>query len=222
MIKNRTLIAISLTLITSWSCSRNKLTEISLNCACEATEHYITSTDEVVNNTKKFTFTNSRLFALGVSKDGFANSFAMQICNYIDTEDNVDLIEINIVKEKGGNIKSSESYEYDLVSVRKNLPKYLEVESVITDFVVNIYNKNYSNCLNSVAFRDVDDFKSIIDNVYTGLNKGYRDTRIVEYKTNGKEYLIFGIIKSEDDKLDLFKMKLIDSENVLKIISFNF
>ena len=44
----------------------------------------------------------------------------------------------------------------------------------------------------------------------------------MEYKTNGKEYLISGIIKSEDDKLDLFKMKLIDSENELKIISFNF
>ncbi len=204
------------------SCSRSKLTEISLNCGCIVTEHYIASTNDVENSTKKYTFKNSQLFDFGVSKDGFANSFSLQICNLIGDSEKFDLIEINIVKEEDGEILSTKSYTYEVEKVKTELPKYLKLETFVSQYVQYIYNKDYSTCNKYIDFEDKDEFKSIIDKVYEGLNKDYRETRIADYKSDGDNYSIFGIIKSERDQLDLFTMKLKGVDDGFEIISFNF
>lgn len=95
------------------------------------------------------------------------------------------------------------------------------MESFIGEFVINVYSKNYSECLKRLDFEDTDKFKSIIDKVHKGLNEDCRETKIVEYKTEGNEYSIYGIMKSEGNKMDLFKMTLI-IEDEIKIISFSF
>ena len=141
---NKQNISIGIILIlTVFSCSHSKLTELSINCLCVSTEHYIVSTNDIENSTKKYTFTNSRLFDLGVSEDGFANSFAMQICSQIENYDKFDYIEIDIVKEVNGEVTSTNSFEYELRKVKQELPEYLKLESFISSFVVYIYNKNY-------------------------------------------------------------------------------
>ncbi|MBS2213663.1 hypothetical protein KEM09_19800 [Carboxylicivirga mesophila] len=220
---NRLNLTIGLLLVlTTLSCTRGKLTEISLNCGCVVTEHYIASTDDIENSTKKYTFKNSQLFDFGVSKDGFANSFSLQICNMIGESEKYNLIEIDIVKEKDGEIQSTKTYTYEVEKVKAELPKYLKLESFVAQYVTNIYNKDYSACLEFIDIKDKEKFKTVIDNVYEGLNKDYRETRIADYKSDGKNYSIFGIIKSQSDKLDLFTMKLKEVDNEYEIISFNF
>ena len=209
-------------IITIISCSNNKLSELSINCACEASEHFITSTNDTNNSTKKYTFTNSQLFNLGVSKNEFANSFAMQIGKQIENNDKFNYIEINIEKEVNGELKVTNSYEYELKKIEKGIPEYFKLESLISEFVVNIYNKNYSGCLELFESDDKEEFKKIIDFIYQDLNKNYISTKIVSYKYESNYYSICGIIKSENDNLDLFTMKLNKTENEFKIISFNF
>ncbi len=220
---NRLNLIIGLFLILiSVSCSHSKLTEISLNCGCIVTEHFISSTDDIENSTKKYTFKNSQLFDLGVSKDGFANSFSLQICDLIDESDKFDLIEIDIVKEEDGEIQSTKRYTYEVEKVKAELPKYLKLESFVAQYVANIYNKDYSACLEFIDFKDEEKFKKIIDKVYEGLNKDYREIRIADYKSDGNNYSIYGIIKSKSDQLDLFTMKLKGVDNGYEIISFYF
>ena len=209
-------------ILTIISCSNNKLSELSINCACIATEHFITSTNDINNSTKKYTFTNSQLFDLGVSKDEFANSFAMQIGEQIENNDKFNIIEINIEKEFNGEVKFTNSYEYELKKIEKGIPEYFKLESFISGFVVDVYNRNYSGCLELFEFDDEEEFKTIIDVIYQDLNKGYITTKIVSYKYESDYYSICGIIKSENDNLDLFTMKLKKIENQFKIISFNF
>jgi hypothetical protein len=204
------------------SCSRSKLTEISLNCGCVVTEHFIASTDDIENSTKKYTYKNSQLFDLGVSKDGFANSFSLQIINLIDESEKFDLIEIDILKEENGEILSKKAFTYELEELKKELPKYLKLESFVSEYIKHIYNKDYSSCLEYIDFEDEKEFKSIIDKVYDGLNKDYRETRIVDYKANGDSYSIFGVIKSQSDQLDLFTMELKGVDDGFVIISFDF
>ncbi|PZX46934.1 hypothetical protein [Algoriphagus chordae] len=220
---NRLNLIIGLFLIAStFSCSRSKLREISLNCGCVVTEHFIASTNEIENSTKKYTFKNSKLFDLGVSKDGFANSFSLQIFNLIDESEKFDLIEIDIVKEEDEEILSKKTYTYELKDLKNKLSKYLDLELFVSQFVENIYNKDYSSCLEYIEFENKEDFKSIIDKVYDGLNKNYRETRIVDYKVDNDGYSIFGIIKSKSDQLDLFTMELKGVDDEFEIISFDF
>ena len=89
---------------------------------------------------------------------------------------------------------------------------------------VPVDRKNKENKVDTIAklFEDKEEFKSIIDNVYDGLNKDYRETRIADYKSDGDNFSIFGIIKSESDQLDLFTMKLRGVDNGFELISFNF
>jgi len=187
-----------------------------------ATEHHIASTNDIDNSTKKYTFSNSQLFALGVTEDGFANSFAMQICAHIKNDDKFDIIEIDIVKEANGVVTSTNSYEYELKKIKQGLPEYLKLKTFISDFVVDIYNKNYSGCLERIDFDDKEKFKIIIDDIYEGFNKDYSDTLIVDYKSKGDSYSIYGMIKSKSDKLDLFTMELKKDEDSFKLISFYF
>lgn len=179
-----------------------------MNCGCIVAEQFITSADETENSTKKYTCKNSQLFDFGVSKDGFANSYSLHICDLIDDSEKFDLIEINIVKEENGEIQSTKTYTYEVDKVKAELPKYLKLESFLSQYVQNIYNKDYPACLEFIDFEDEDEYRSIIDKVYDGLNKDYRETKIADYKSNGDNYSIYGIIKSESDQLDWFTMKL--------------
>jgi hypothetical protein len=204
------------------SCSGNQLTELSLNCACIATEHYVASTNDVEDKTKKYTFTNSRLFGLGVARQNFAESFAIQIASAIGEDEEVDFIQIDITNEESGVAKKSQTFDYDLKSLNKELPSYLEVESVISTFVGNIYDKNYDDCLKSFEFEDKDKFISIAENILKDLNSNFREARIVSYEKDGNRFSTFGIIKTYNEKLDLFTMDLAQTDHGIKIISFNF
>lgn len=211
-----------LAILVSASCTRSSLTEISLNCGCIATEHFISSTNNSENRTKKYTFKNSQFFDLGVSIDGFANSFAFQICNIMDESDKFDIIEIDIVKEEKTNTLRTTTYSYEVKKVKAELTKYLKLESFVAKYVEYIYKKDYLSCLEYIDVDDKESFKTIIDNIYVNLYKDYKETRIVDYKSDGDSYSIYGIIKLESGKFDLFTMKLKEVENGYKLISFNF
>ena len=203
------------------SCSSDKLTKLSINCGCRVSEHFVTSTDEEENNTKEFSFTNSRIFDFGVSKESFALSSAIIIKNDFDI-DSTSLIKISLVNENG-NYKKTKSYTYTQEKIEKLSSKYFEIEALINDFVENIYKNKYRECqkLTNIEI-EKKEFDSIMNKVIKGLEKGYIDTRIVGYSVENSEYSINGGVWTENEILDLFRMNLKETDNGLKIIAFDF
>jgi hypothetical protein len=217
---NKLLLGILLIIFTS--CSSDGLKKLSINCLCSVSAHYVASTDEEDNNTKEFSFTNSRVFDFGVRKESFALSSAILIKNDFDI-DSSSVIKVSLVKDNGSGNKKTQSFTYEQNEIKKLSPKYFEIEGLINDFVKNIFENKYSECQKLTDINiDAEKFNSIIDNVFKGLEKGYIDTRIIGYTVGESEYLIDGGVYTENKMLDLFTMNFKETDKGLKIIAFNF
>ena len=202
------------------SCSKNKLNEVVEMCICDVTEHYIASTDEVENKTKVFTFKNSPVFELGVSKKSFATSAALYLNRNWDLE-SFPYIKINIQDSKSST--QTTAFEYSQAELNKLTPDYLRILDFINSFVSNIYQKNYQETKRFVDVEmDLKEFSTIIDQVRTGLEDDYINTKIVGYNKKDSIYNIYGGVWTKNETLDLFRMTLKNTNEGLMITSFEF
>jgi len=203
------------------SCTSDVKDKLSINCLCSVTEYYSVSTDSEDNRTKEFSFTNSPVFKLGVPKEYFATSCAVLINN--DSKiDSTTILKINLIKDKGGSEKST-FYRYDIYELGDISPKYFEILEIINHFVESIYSNQYQNCYKHVGFEiEKEKFKSVMDQVKAGLEKGYVDTRIVGFDKRKNNYSIYGGVYTDNEILDLFIMQFKETTEGLKIMSFEF
>ena len=216
---NKLFFAIILVILTS--CSSDGLKKLSTNCVCSVTEHFVASTDEEDNNTKEFSFLNSRIFGLGVSKESFALSSAILIKNGFEI-DSASVIKISLVTENG-NKKKTKSYLYTQEELEKLSPKYFEIETLINVFVNNIYTNKFSECKKQTEIEiEEEEFNKVMNQVTESLEEGYIDTRIIGYTVGESKYSIYGGVWTESEMLDLFTMDFKETDNGLKIIGFSF
>ena len=209
-------------LIAITSCSSDGLKKLSINCICSVSSHFVASTNEEDNQTKEFSFTNSRLFDLGVDKQSFALSSAILIENDFDIDSSL-VIKVSLVTDNGNGEKETTSYTFEQSEIRKLSSRYFEIESLINVFVKNIYERNFKECkkLTDIDI-ETEEFDSVMDKVLQGLEKGYIDTRIIGYTIGVSEFFIIGGVYTENKTLDLFTINLKETDNKLKIIGFNF
>ena len=218
---NMNKLMIAIIVIATTSCSNGKLTKLSINCLCSVSEHFVASTDEEDNHTKEFSFTNSKLFTYGVDKEDFALSSAILIKNEFEI-DSASVIKISLVTENG-NKKKTKSFTYEQERIEQLSPKYYEIETLINEFVSNIYANNFSECrkLTDIQIEE-EEFNSIMRQVLEWLEKEYIDTRIVGYSISELGYEINGGVWTTNEILNLFTMTLKEADDGLKIIAFSF
>lgn len=190
-------------------------------CLCNLTEHYASSTNEIENRKKEFSFADSQLFDFGVSKDDFARSAALSIYQNWDL-DPLAIIIINLVKDPDGKNRIT-TYEYGQKTLKKKIADYTETLSLINSFVEDIYLGKYEACENKVD-SDIgsSEFNSILEKVRSGLEEDYVNTRIVSYKKVKSTINIYGGVWTKNETLDLFRMTLKATEEGLRITSFEF
>lgn len=204
-----------------FSCAPKRLTEFTEMCICEVTEHYTASTDELESRMKEFSFVNSPVFDLGVSEESFATSTAILFNQKWDL-DSMSIININLVKESEGGNKIV-TYEFGQRQLNKMSQDYSKTLVLVNSFVDNIYQGNYEQCKSVVdAEMDSTGFNAIMDKVRSGLEEDYIDTRIVGYNRKKNICNIYGGVWTKNETLDLFRMQLKETENGLRILSFEF
>ena len=209
------IIFISISLI---ACSTNDLESLSLHCSCVVDEHYSVSTDKDDNSTKEYTFTDSQLFDFGVLRKDYALSSALFIYQNIDTSTYKNL-KLNF-KKTG---ISNKTYAYSTSELLKLLPTYSQIKDLSSQFVTDIYNQNYSSCIDKISPKIPDDkIKIALDNARKDFYEDYKTTEIVGYKKTKNRYDIFGAILTLDNKTDLFKMSFVNVNGALTIVSFEF
>lgn len=204
------------------SCSsKDKLEYLSKTCGCKITEHYSISTNKEDNNIKEFSFIDSPLFKEGVPKFDFAQSFAILI-NHDWGLDSTTVIKVTLLKNVSGENKTT-SFEFDKKELEKMAPKYFESLALVNSFVENIYNDNYQECYKFLGFEIAESkFDDIMNQIKNGLEKGYVDTRIISFNKVWDTYKIYGVVLTEDNTIDLFRMELKETDNELKIFTFYF
>ncbi|MFD2245524.1 hypothetical protein [Pontibacter ruber] len=204
------------------SCSSDKMQYFSINCLCVFTATYTASTNDEDNRTKEFSFTNSPLFSYGVPKEDFARGSALQIKQRLEV-DSLSSIKIKLVSDKENGKSHATSFEYSHAELAQLAPKFSEISELVRPFVEHVYADN-SQAAYSLVANDVDQeqFNAVFDEIKSGLDEGYVDTRIVSYEATKDGYFIFGGVYTENEVLDLFQMELKDTKEGLKIVWFKF
>lgn len=203
-----------------FSCSSEKMEYLSINCVCAFSEHYGYTTNKSESQIKEFSFVNSRLFTMGVPQESFATSSAILINKKWDL-DSAAIIQIKLV-DKTGNNEEHTSFDYSPSELDNLSSKYFQIMDLASVFVEGIYSKKYDQC-STMVIHDLerDKFIAVLNEVRSGLEEKYLDTRIVSYEAINDEYQIFGGVNTAKG-LDLFKMNLKDTNQGLKIVSFSF
>jgi len=212
-----------LVLITSCSLGTiEDLRELVTNCLCTVNVNLETLANKEKGSIKEFSFINSKLFDLGISKEDFALSSAILINNYYEI-DSGQIIKVNIVKDSGDMNKDTTTYTYEQSVIEEQSPKYFEIETIINDFVKNIYQGNFYKCkmLTDIPVA-TEEFNLEMTKIFGSLEKGYINTKIFSYKVEEKVYHIYSGIFTENDMIKLYTMAFKETENGLKIIAFEF
>lgn len=93
----------------------------------------------------------------------------------------------------------------------------------VNAFIENIYKKDDKAAFKLVSIEEnQQEFNAILNQVRSGLEEGYIDTRIVSFKVTEGGYFVTGGVYTENETLDLFVMQLKDTGETLKIIAFSF
>ncbi|HSH50316.1 MAG TPA: hypothetical protein VK982_01190 [Bacteroidales bacterium] len=212
-----------LLLITSCSLDNiDGLMKLSKNCLCNVNANLDAITNKEKGAIKEFSFINSDLFELGISKDNFALSAAILINNYFEIESG-QIIKVNIVEDRSVMNKETTTYTYQQCEIEELSPKYFEIETMINVFVQNIYQENFYKCkmLTDIPVK-TEEFNLLMAKIFGSFEKGYIDTKILSYKVEKKAYQIYGGIYTENDMIKLFDMAFKETYNGLKIIAFEF
>jgi len=212
-----------LVLITSCSIDTIKdLTKLAKNSLCTVNVNLETLANKEKGSIKEFSFINSELFDLGIPTEDFALSSAILINNYFEIGSE-QIIKVNLVKDSGDMNKDTTTYTYEQSVIEEQSPKYFEIETIINDFVKNIYQGNFYKCkmLTDIS-ATTEEFNLLMTKIFGSLEKEYIDTEIFSYKVEEKVYHIYSGIFTENDILKLFRMAFKETENGLKIIAFEF
>jgi len=218
-------IFLGLLLLLVASCSIDKidgLMKLSKTCLCNINVKLDAIASKEKGAIKEFSFINSDLFDLGISKENFALSAAILINNYFEI-DSGQIIKVNLVKDSGDMNKKITTYTYKQSEIEKLSPKYFIIETMINVFVQNMYQENFYKCkmLTDIPV-ETEQFNLLMSKILGSLEKGYIDTKILSYKVEEEAYHIYGGIYTENDMIKLFDMAFKETPNGLKIIAFEF
>jgi len=218
-------IFLGLLLLLVASCSIDKidgLMKLSKTCLCNINVKLDAIASKEKGAIKEFSFINSDLFDLGISKENFALSAAILINNYFEI-DSGQIIKVNLVEDRGDMNKKITTYTYEQSEIEKLSTKYFKIETIINVFVQNIYQENFYKCkmLTHIPV-ETEEFNSLMAKIFRSLEKGYIDTKILSYKVEEEAYHIYAGIYTENDMIKLFDMAFKETPNGLKIIAFEF
>lgn len=218
-------IILALLLLLAASCSLHKidgLMKLSKNCLCNVNTNLETLASKEKGAVKEFSFINSDLFDFGISKKNFALSSAILINNYFEIDPG-QIIKVNIVEESGEMNKKITTYTYEQSEIEELSPNYFKIETIINEFVKNLYQENFYICklLTNVPV-GTEEFDLVMTKIHRSLKIGYIDTKILSYRVEEEAYHIYGGIYTENDMIKLFDMAFKETPNGLKIIAFEF
>jgi hypothetical protein len=214
-----------LLLLLTTSCSLDNidgLMKLSNNCLCKVNANLDAIASKEKGSVKEFSFINSKLFDLGISKENFALSAAILINNYFEINPG-QIIKVNLVEDRGDMNKKITTYTYEQSEIEKLSTKYFKIETMINVFVQNMYQENFYKCkmLTDIPV-ETEEFNLIMSKIFGSLEKGYIDTKILSYKVEEEAYHIYGGIYTENDMIKLFDMAFKETPNGLKIYALEF
>lgn len=203
------------------SCSSSSLADLSINCLCEAAQHFVASNNEDDEGYAEFSFTNSRVLDLGVSEESLALSSAILIEDKFDLESNT-IIKISLISEKGTRTETK-SISYTQEEIQGLSADYFEIEVLINEFIKNMYENNFSQCWEVTKIDiEYEEFNKIMKQIRQQFEMGLINARIVGYSVGESGFFIYGGIWTENEVLDLFSMNFAETDSGLRIIGFEF